>query len=727
MDEFKEYPDMTDEEELLEQPAEEDISEEPAETPAGADAPAEAKETLPETDISGEAETEGFLTWPDIPEEEEEKAPESDISGEAEAEEMPAEADVPVEAEAEETLPEEEVPVEAETEEIQPAAGVPENTGRPMVRYGQPGYRNMADFGGQEGEGRSKQGGFGSSFDIFRFDIPKKDGAGKRSLTPGQAPDENETRRKIIFGVLTAAAAVILIAVIGSGISSLVGRSQSAPAAPESATAGDSLRELPPDNSVSAYPAGENSGKDEAAAAVPSDESAGKDEAAAAVPSDENAGRDEAAAAGPAGENAGKDEAAPAENEGDLPSPAGEGTGGAELSIVEVVKKVMPSMVSITNLTVQEYRSYYGGTVQKDAVSAGSGIIFRITDDNLLIATNYHVIADASDITVAFIDDTTASAVVRGYDVDDDLAVVAVDIRSLDAGTAAAIRAITTGDSDALEVGQPVIAIGNALGYGQSVSSGIVSALNRVLRDNDGTMRSLIQTDASINPGNSGGALLNMQGELVGINEIKYVDTNVEGVGYAIPIARAMPVLDELADEDMRMPVLKEKAGYLGITCMTMPEYYTEIGYPDGVYVSEVVEGGPADQAGIRAQDIITSLHGKPVKNQDELLYQLSCYAAGEELDLSVSRMDQETGKFEKVKVTVTLGSRAQAISEGLMDENGVPGGASQENNPGAGDGLKGLNPGEDASEEDSPAEEPELGYDFGGLFDSQGADGTGR
>lgn len=337
---------------------------------------------------------------------------------------------------------------------------------------------------------------------------------------------------------------------------------------------------------------------------------------------------------------------------------------GGEMTTQQVVSKVMPSMVAITNVTVSEYQNFFGESETYENVSAGSGIIVGKTDEDLLIATNNHVISGSSDITVTFVDESAVAGSIKGTDADNDLAIVAVSLDDIAEDTLDAISIVEIGDSDALQVGESVVAIGNALGYGQSVSKGIVSALNRVVEDTDGTQRELIQTDASINPGNSGGALLNMNGQLVGINEAKYVDESVEGVGYAIPMAVAEPILTKLGSNTARTKVSEDEASYIGISAQTMPSYYTESGYPEGVYVAEVTPGGPAEEAGIEEGDIITSLDGTAVTTSDALVNLLTYYAAGEEVEVSVSRMNSDRTGFEKKKFTVTLGSRADMPSQ---------------------------------------------------------------
>ena len=316
-------------------------------------------------------------------------------------------------------------------------------------------------------------------------------------------------------------------------------------------------------------------------------------------------------------------------------------------------------MVSITNMKVNEYRDFFGTTKQYEGTSTGSGIIVGKSDTDLLIVTNDHVISHSSDITVTFSDDTSLEGEVKGRDADHDLAIIGIPFSRIPGKTQDAISIIAIGDSDELAVGESVVAIGNALGYGQTVSAGIISAVNCTIKDADGNLYNLIQTDASINPGNSGGALLNMRGELIGINESKYVGTLVEGVGYAIPMAEAMPALERIGLRMSRSQVNDENASYLGITCVSVPKEYLIEGYPEGVYILEIEKGGPAEQGGLLRGDIIVSLGGVPVPTQEDLIEELTYYAAGEAVPVSVNRLNEKTGKFEKVSLGITLGNRA--------------------------------------------------------------------
>ncbi len=342
-----------------------------------------------------------------------------------------------------------------------------------------------------------------------------------------------------------------------------------------------------------------------------------------------------------------------------------------EMTVPEVVQMCLPSMVAITNTTVEEYRDYFGGTRTYENVSAGSGIIIGGTETELLIATNNHVIANSSDITVTFIDDSVCSGTVKGQASDEDLAIISVNLSDIPAETKEQIAIVAIGDSDELQVGETVVAIGNALGYGQSVSRGVVSALNRDVTV-DGVTHTLIQTDASINPGNSGGALLNLRGELIGINEVKYVNTEVEGIGYAIPINVAEPILTNLGSRVQREKVGDEDRAYIGIKCVGVNSEYVQYGYPAGVYVSEVTPGGPADQAGLRTGDIITAIDGVPVSTTDQLLDNLEYYAAGETVDFSVSREGAQIGTFETTKIPITLGRRSESGLDDPSEGNGT-------------------------------------------------------
>ncbi|MBR0378510.1 MAG: trypsin-like peptidase domain-containing protein [Lachnospiraceae bacterium] len=381
-----------------------------------------------------------------------------------------------------------------------------------------------------------------------------------------------------------------------------------------------------------------------------------------------------------------------------------------DLTVPQVVQQCMPSMVAITNTTIEEYRDFFGGRSTQESVSAGSGIIVGETETELLIATNNHVIENSKDITVTFIDESAITGTIKGMDSDNDLAIVAVKLDDISNETKDAIRIITIGNSDDMVVGESVVAIGNALGYGQSVSAGIISALGREVNI-DGTPHSLIQTDASINPGNSGGALINMRGELIGINEVKYVDETVEGVGYAIPMSTAEPILSSLGSKAARQKVDDSQASYIGIKCIEVPSYYVAAGYPAGVYVSEVTKGGPAEAAGLKEGDIITAIDGISVTSSAQLINYLQYYAAGETIDFSVSRLNEDNTAFDKSKVPITLGNKNDA---GLVEDNGD----DEQDASVPDESVQDEEPAEDTEEnseqpEEGSEEQPEGGFPF--------------
>ena len=313
--------------------------------------------------------------------------------------------------------------------------------------------------------------------------------------------------------------------------------------------------------------------------------------------------------------------------------------------VAEIVKKAQPSIVSITTTVSTSYQ-YYFQQYERESTGAGSGIIIGKDDKNLYVATNYHVIEDAKEINVGFNDGQILRATVTGYDASADVAVVQISVSSIPESTAAAISIAVTGDSDALQVGEPAIAIGNALGYGQSVTVGYISALNRTISNSTGTY---IQTDAAINPGNSGGALFNAKGEVIGINSIKYVDSKVEGMGFSIPINKAMTIIDSLIQKGTVGKI------YIGIGGANVTQEYSQIyGFPVGVYVKNVYSDTPAEEAGILQGDIITAVDGKTVKTMDELVDALQKYKVGDSVDLTIYRADSKGGYNQNsVRVTV--------------------------------------------------------------------------
>lgn len=326
-----------------------------------------------------------------------------------------------------------------------------------------------------------------------------------------------------------------------------------------------------------------------------------------------------------------------------------------------IVDEVMPSIVAITNMTEAQYRNFFGQVQNYESESAGSGIIIGQDNDYLYIVTNNHVVAGATSLTVCFVDDQTVTAEVKGTDSNSDLAVVAVKISDISGDTMKNIKVATMGDSDSVKVGESAIAIGNALGYGQSVTTGVISALDRevTLQDESTgstTTNALIQTDAAINPGNSGGALLNLQGEVIGINSAKYSDTAVEGMGYAIPIATAKPIIDDLIQ---RETVDEAESAYLGIAGADITEDVSKTyNMPRGIYVTKVVENSAADEAGIQKGDILTAFDGKKVSSMEGMQEMLRYYKAGEKIKVTVQQANN--GQYEEKELEVTLGKKVE-------------------------------------------------------------------
>ena len=333
------------------------------------------------------------------------------------------------------------------------------------------------------------------------------------------------------------------------------------------------------------------------------------------------------------------------------------GGGEVGMSVTELAKNNLPCVVSITNTSVKMLRDMWGSGVREfEDVSRGSGIIIGQTDDELLIATNSHVVNGADSITVGFVDSEIYDATVKGEDSEIDLAVIGVKMSDLKDETLKEIKVAVIGDSDELQVGEQVVAIGNAVGYGQSVTTGIVSALGRDIPDDD-VETEYIQTDAAINPGNSGGALLNMKGEVIGINTAKLMSTYIEGMGYAIPMNTANPTIETLMNRKNRDKVDNEKAGYLGISGVSVDTQTSKMyGIPVGIYLQEVTEDGPAEKAGLHKGDIIKKFDGVSVTTIAELRSKLDYYEAGEKVDVMICR--QEDGEYVDKTVTVTLQSR---------------------------------------------------------------------
>ena len=354
------------------------------------------------------------------------------------------------------------------------------------------------------------------------------------------------------------------------------------------------------------------------------------------------------------------------------------------MDVSDIASAVMPSIVSITNRSVQEVQNYfsmfgYGGQIQtQETESCGSGIVIGENDSELLIVTNYHVVENADTLSACFIDNQAYEANLKGADPDNDLAVIAIPLENLSEDTLSRIQIATIGDSDALKVGEQVVAIGNALGYGQSVTTGIVSATDRTLQTeisavstSSEELPSYIQTDAAINPGNSGGALVNMNGEVVGINSAKLASTEVEGMGYAIPVSRVSDIIETLMNETTRTKVSDAEKSSIGITGITVNEAINQAyDIPAGVYVAEVTEGSGAAEAGIRQGDVITAFDGREIADIQQLQELLQYYSAGETVEVALKTMGD--GGYVDKTVSLTLSHAADSSqAEGPSEESG--------------------------------------------------------
>ena len=328
--------------------------------------------------------------------------------------------------------------------------------------------------------------------------------------------------------------------------------------------------------------------------------------------------------------------------------------------VTQVVEAVMPSCVSITNNFTQTVQDFWGQTYSQDETASGSGIIIGENEQELLIVTNNHVVDSTEQLYVQFIDGETVEAQVKGTDASADLAVVAVKLDTIANSTKQEICIARMGDSDSLKIGEPAIAIGNALGYGQSVTTGVISALNRKIESSnseEGT--SLIQTDAAINPGNSGGALLNMRGEVIGINSNKIGGSSIEGMGYAIPISTARPIIEDLMERQTRTKYSEEERGYLGISCINVTSDLSEnFSMPQGIFVAQVYSGTGAEAAGLVRGNIVVAFDGVTVQNQEELTKQMQYYKAGESVEITI--MVNSANGYQQKNVTVTLSSYDQ-------------------------------------------------------------------
>lgn len=353
------------------------------------------------------------------------------------------------------------------------------------------------------------------------------------------------------------------------------------------------------------------------------------------------------------------------------------------LDVSDITTSAMPSIVAITNKSVQEVQDYFsqfgfggqGQTQTQETESQGSGIIIGKNDSELLMVTNNHVVEGADTLSVCFIDNQVYEAAIKGTDPENDLAVIAVPLDSISDDTMSQIAVASIGDSDSLKVGEQVVAIGNALGYGQSVTTGIVSAVNRTLSSDssdtqdsnsssdDSSSATYIQTDAAINPGNSGGALLNMNGEVIGINSAKLASTEVEGMGYAIPISRVSDIIDNLMNQTTRTKVDSDKQGTIGIKGINVTSDVQEkYNLPEGIYVSEVTSGSAAEKAGITSGSVITKFDGKSVTDIESLQDLLQYYKAGETVELTLQVPDSDS--YKEKTVSITLGSKSATSSD---------------------------------------------------------------
>ena len=380
---------------------------------------------------------------------------------------------------------------------------------------------------------------------------------------------------------------------------------------------------------------------------------------------------------------------------------------GTITGVSDVAAAAMPSVVSITNKSVQEVQNLYSvygygaPTYEQESTSCGSGIIIGKNDSELLICTNNHVVENSTELSVGFADESVCEAVVKGTDASNDLAVVAVKLDDISSDTMDAIKVAEIGDSDKLVVGQQVVAIGNALGYGQSVTTGIVSALNRTI-DIDGYQADLIQTDAAINPGNSGGALLDMQGRVIGINSAKAAANGVEGMGYAIPISNAKSILEDLMNKKTRTDKVDEAdSAYVGIAGQGVSgEMSSLYGIPEGIYLTEVQDGSPAADAGLQKGDIITKFEGISVTDKEDLIDQMSYYKVGETVTLEVQ--SATNGSYEAREVEVTLQQGAASATDDFGQSQQPDGSDSWGN-------------------QDDQGELPENPFADGGLYEGNG------
>lgn len=331
--------------------------------------------------------------------------------------------------------------------------------------------------------------------------------------------------------------------------------------------------------------------------------------------------------------------------------------GTTDSNVAEIAQNAMPSVVSITNMSVQQVQNFFGGVQEQESTSAGSGIIISQTDTELLMVTNNHVVEGSDTLTVTFADGESVEANIKGTDSAKDLAVIAVNLDNIKDSTMESIAVAQLGDSSKIQVGEQAIAIGNALGYGQSVTTGIISATGREL---EGIDIGLLQTDAAINPGNSGGALLNANGEVIGINTAKAASTEVEGMGYAIPISEVSDVITNLMNQETKEKVAEDERGYLGIEGVDVTADSAQMyNMPEGVYIAGVSDGGGAQKAGLTQGSVITGLNGTTIDSMETMQEQLQYYAAGTTVEVTV-QVPADGGSYEEQTVEVTLGTSAQ-------------------------------------------------------------------
>ena len=391
-------------------------------------------------------------------------------------------------------------------------------------------------------------------------------------------------------------------------------------------------------------------------------------------------------------------------------------TGSAVVTdVTQVVENVMPSVVSVYNNFTQTTQDFFGQTYAEEGTSTGSGIIISEDKDNdeLLIATNNHVVEDADSLEVQFIDESTAEAKIKGTDAGNDLAVIAVSLKDIDSDTLNQIQVATLGDSDELKIGEPVVAIGNALGYGQSVTTGVVSALDRELQV-ENVSGTFIQTDAAINPGNSGGPLVDLNGNVIGINSSKIGGEKVDSMGFAIPISRAVPIIKDLMNQKTKETVAEEDRGYLGISGVSVTsQVASAYDMPEGVYVAQIIDGGGAADSDLQKGDIITAIEGSSVTDMEALQKQLTYYAAGDKIKLTVERQNG-SGTYEEQTVEVTLGDKS-AIQKYEEDQNSSKKDSSKHS--------FGYNNGKNGSDDDSSSDSTE---ENSGESDTEGSESEG-